>query len=76
MAAKRRVSIVIFYNSSNALLQDMRCISKIGEEHGFFGGEIKKKEDPESALRRGLIEELDPKNPEFAFFKKFTEFIP
>jgi len=55
----RRVAIIVFYDDKKRiLLQDRRGISKVGEEWGFFGGEIKEGETPEQAVVREAKEEL------------------
>jgi 8-oxo-dGTP pyrophosphatase MutT (NUDIX family) len=56
----RNVAAIIFYdNKKRILLQDRRGISKVGEEWGFFGGEINKDETPEQAVVRETKEELN-----------------
>jgi len=56
----RNVAAIIFYDKyKRILLQDRRDISKVGEEWGFFGGEINKGETPEEAVVRETKEELD-----------------
>jgi len=56
----RRVSIIIFYDDKKRiLLQDRRGISKLGEEWGFFGGEIKSGETPKQVVVRETKEELN-----------------
>ncbi len=56
----RNVAIIIFYDKEKRiLLQDRRGINKLGEEWGFFGGEIKEGETPEQAIVREIKEELD-----------------
>lgn len=56
----RRVAIIIFYDDKKRiLLQDRRGISKVGEEWGFFGGEIKEGETPKQAVVRETKEELN-----------------
>lgn len=55
----RKVAVIIFYDKDKRiLLQDRRGISKLGEEWGFFGGEINKNETPEQAVVRETREEL------------------
>jgi len=55
----RKVAVIIFYDDKKRiLLQDRRSISKLGEEFGFFGGEIKEDETPEQAVVRETKEEL------------------
>ena len=57
---KRNVAVIIFYDDKKRiLLQDRRGISKVGEEWGFFGGEIDKDETPEQAVVRETKEELN-----------------
>lgn len=56
----RNVALIIFYDKQKRiLLQDRRGISRLGEEWGFFGGEIEEGETPEEALLRETKEELD-----------------
>jgi len=55
----RNVALIIFYDKNKRiLLQDRQGISKVGEEWGFFGGEIKENETPEEAVLRETKEEL------------------
>jgi mutator protein MutT len=55
----RKVAVIIFYdNKKRILLQDRRNMSKVGEEWGFFGGEIENGETPEQAVVRETKEEL------------------
>ena len=73
---KRRVSIVLFYdNKGNILLQDRRERSKIGEEYGFFGGQIEEGETPEEALKREIKEELGIDLEYFEYFKNLKQII-
>jgi 8-oxo-dGTP diphosphatase len=68
MMRKRNVALIVFYDSSRRiLLQDRRGISKVGEEWGFFGGEIKEGETPEEAVVRETKEELDFDLKEFKY---------
>jgi 8-oxo-dGTP pyrophosphatase MutT (NUDIX family) len=56
----RNVAAIIFYDENKRiLLQDRRGISKVGEEWGFFGGEIEDHETPEEAVVRETKEELN-----------------
>ena len=56
----RNVAAIIFYDENKRiLLQDRRGISKVGEEWGFFGGEIEDHETPEQAVVRETKEELN-----------------
>jgi len=56
----RKVALIIFYDKNKRiLLQDRQGISKVGEEWGFFGGEIEEGETPEEAVLRETKEELD-----------------
>jgi mutator protein MutT len=55
----RRVALIVFYgDKKRILLQDRRGISKLGEDYGFFGGEIEQGETPEQAVVRETKEEL------------------
>jgi len=55
----RKVAVIIFYDDKKRiLLQDRRGISKLGEDYGFFGGEIEERETPEQAVVRETKEEL------------------
>lgn len=65
----RRVAIIVFYDDKKRiLLQDRKGISKVGEEWGFFGGEIEGNETPEQAVVRETKEEL-------CFYLKNYKFI-
>ncbi len=56
----RNVALIIFYDQNKRiLLQNRKGISKLGEEWGFFGGEIEKGESAEQAVIRETKEELD-----------------
>ena len=56
----RNVALIIFYDKQKRiLLQDRKGISKVGEEWGFFGGEIDDGETPEEAILRETKEELN-----------------
>ncbi len=55
-----RTAIVLFYNRSRKImLQDRREMSKWGEEYAFFGGKCNSGENPEEALKREMMEELE-----------------
>jgi len=69
----RRVAVVIFYdNKKRILLQDRRKMSKIGEDWGFFGGEIEKGETPEQAVVRETKEELDFDLKEYRYVREYS----
>ena len=69
---KRRVAIIIFYDDNRRiLLQDRKGISKVGEEWGFFGGEIKNGETSEQAVVRETKEELDFDLNEYKYTGKY-----
>jgi len=69
----RNVAVVIFYdNNKRILLQDRRGISKLGEEYGFFGGEIDKGETPEQAIVRETKEELDFDLKEYKYVGEYS----
>jgi len=60
MKKTRRVALLIFFDKRRRILiQDRRSISKVGEEWGWFGGEIEPGETPEQAVRREIKEELN-----------------
>jgi len=69
----RNVAIIIFYDKDNRiLLQDRRGISKLGEEWGFFGGEINKDETPEQAVVRESREELNFDLKEYKYIGEYS----
>jgi 8-oxo-dGTP diphosphatase len=69
----RKVSIVIFFDENKRiLLQDRRTISKLGEEWGFFGGEVKKGETPEQAVIRETKEELNFDLKEYKYVGEYS----
>jgi 8-oxo-dGTP diphosphatase len=69
----RRVSAIIFFDSKNRiLLQDRRGYKQLGEEYGFFGGEIKNRETPEQALIREVREELGYELKDYEFIGIFS----
>ena len=73
---KRNVALVLFYdNKGNILVQDRREKSRIGEEYGFFGGQIEEGETPEQALKREIKEELGINIKNFKYFKKLKQII-
>jgi len=47
----------------NLLLQERGSYSKVGEKHGYFGGNIERGEKPKDALIRELKEELNYTKP-------------
>ena len=72
----RNVAAIIFYDKDKRiLLQDRRGISKIGEEWGFFGGEIKKDETPEEAVVRETKEELSFDLKEYKYVGEYSDEI-
>jgi mutator protein MutT len=69
----RNVAVIIFYDKDNRiLLQDRRGISKLDEEWGFFGGEIKKDETPEEAVVRETKEELSFDLKEYKYVLEYS----
>jgi 8-oxo-dGTP diphosphatase len=69
----RKVAIIIFYDDKGRiLLQDRRGISKLGEEWGFFGGEIKEDETPKQAIVRETKEELNFDLKEYKYFGEYS----
>ena len=73
---KRKVALVLFYdNKGNILVQDRREKSRIGEEYGFFGGQIEEGETPKQALKREIKEELGINIKNFEYFKKLKQII-
>jgi 8-oxo-dGTP diphosphatase len=69
----RNVAAIIFYDKDKRiLLQDRKGISKVGEEWGFFGGEIKKDETPEQAVVRETKEELNFDLKEYKYIGEYT----
>jgi len=69
------ISVVIFYDDSNILLQDRRDfrIRIFGEEYGFFGGKTKEGETSEETLKREIKEELNIELKDFDFFYKYVQ---
>ncbi len=65
------VSLIVFHKDKKILLQNREQISRVGEEWGFFGGEIEKGETPEEAAVREIKEELEFDLKEFRFFKRY-----
>ena len=69
----RRVAVIIFYdNKKRILLQDRRGISKLGEEWGFFGGEIEEGETPEQAIVRETKEGLSFDLKEYKYVGEYS----
>jgi len=69
----RKVAIIIFYDDrKRILLQDRRGISKVGEEWGFFGGEIKENETPKQAVVRETKEELNFDLKEYRYVGEYS----
>jgi 8-oxo-dGTP pyrophosphatase MutT (NUDIX family) len=69
----RNVAAIIFYdNKKRILLQDRRGMSKLGEEWGFFGGEINKDETPEQAVLRETREELNFDLKEYKYVGEYS----
>jgi 8-oxo-dGTP diphosphatase len=72
----RNVALIIFYDDKKRiLLQDRRGISRLGEEWGFFGGEIEKRETPEQAVVRETKEELDFDLKEYKYVGELSDKI-
>jgi mutator protein MutT len=69
----RIVSIVIFQDSENVILQDRGEHSKVGEAYGFFGGGVEEGETSLEGLKRELQEEIQYV-PEILTYWKTTEF--
>jgi len=68
----RKVALIIFYDENKKiLLQDRKRISRVGEEWGFFGGEIEENETPEQAIIRETKEELNFDLKEYKFIGEF-----
>ena len=68
----RKVAVIIFYDDKKRiLLQDRRGISKLGEEYGFFGGEIEDGETPEQAVVRETKEELNFDLKEYKYIGEY-----
>jgi 8-oxo-dGTP diphosphatase len=53
-------------------LQDRKGVSKVGEEWGFFGGEIKENETPEEAVLRETKEELNFDLKEYKYIGEYS----
>ena len=69
----RNVALIIFYDEQKRiLLQDRRGISRLGEEWGFFGGEIKEDETPEQAVIRETKEELGFDLKEYKYVGEYS----
>jgi 8-oxo-dGTP pyrophosphatase MutT (NUDIX family) len=69
----RNVALIIFYDKlKRILLQDRAGISKVGEEWGFFGGEIKEGETPEIAILREAKEELNFDLKEYKYVGEYS----
>jgi 8-oxo-dGTP pyrophosphatase MutT (NUDIX family) len=69
----RKVAVIVFYDKDKRiLLQDRKDISKVGEEWGFFGGEIEKNETPERAVIRETKEELDFDLKEYKYVEEYS----
>ena len=72
----RKVALIILYdNRRRILLQDRRGISKLGEEWGYFGGQIEEGETPEQAVVRETREELRYDLKEYRYVGKYTDSI-
>jgi transketolase len=73
----KKVAIIILYDSEmRFLLQHRSKDAKLLPNHwAFFGGEIKKNENPEDAVRREAYEELnyEPKSPKLVIEQNFEE---
>lgn len=73
----REVSTIAFYDEDmRILMQDRREISKFGEEWGFFGGSLEEGENPRTALKREIVEELEFNLEDFEFMKSYLDKIP
>ena len=69
----RKVAIIIFYDDKGRiLLQDRRKMSKVGEEWGFFGGEINRGETPKQAVVRETKEELNFDLKEYRYAGEYS----
>jgi len=69
----RNVALIIFFDKKKRiLLQDRKNMSKVGEEWGFFGGEINKGETPEEAVVRETKEELDFNLKEYEYVLEYS----
>ena len=69
----RKVAVIIFYDDKKRiLLQDRKGISKLGEEYGFFGGEIEERETPEQAVVRETKEELNFDLKEYKYVGEYS----
>lgn len=72
----RKVALIIFYDDKKRiLLQDRRSISKMGEEWGYFGGQIEEGETPEQAVVRETKEELRYDLKEYRYAGRYTDVI-
>lgn len=71
----REVSIIVFYDKENFLIQDRREMNKWGEEYGIFGGRIEEGESPEQALKREIKEELKLDIKNYKLFKDYEETV-
>ncbi|MBS3121767.1 NUDIX hydrolase [Candidatus Woesearchaeota archaeon] len=69
---KHRVSIIAFYDTDNKILLEKRRISKLGEEWGFFGGNLKNGETITDALRREIMEELNYSLANYHYFNTYS----
>lgn len=73
----RNVAIVIFYDQDlNILVQERGEYSKVGEKYGFFGGQIKEGEEPEEAMERELLEEINFIPKDLQYWLKYSYIIP
>lgn len=69
------IAIAILYQEGQFLLQLRDDIPGIAYPGcwGFFGGHIETDEDPETALKRELVEEIGYSPPHVSFFKSYCD---
>ncbi len=73
---KKVVSIAIFKDDENILVQDRTPWDKYSFDYGFFGGKIEPGESDENALKREIKEELEIEIKEYKFVKHTIKKIP
>jgi len=71
----RTVSVVVFTDGKDVIIQERGSHSKVGEKYGLWGGKIAKGETKENAIKRELQEEIGYVPEILKYLGKYTYLV-